>query len=472
MSSGNRHDWAALAALVAAACFAHISQGTLGLDGIRYGQIAKHIVESGNYMRLYDAYIEAPYVNKPPLLFWLTALSFRVFGYSTGAAKLFCAGFAAAGLALLWSVAARAWGAVAGWISVAIIVTSPIFFRAVVDLNFEAMVMFGAMLVLGAMLRSTRSGRVDSQDVLAFGAGVALLLATKPPYIVFCGMPMAVASRAAPEWRSARVIALLAGSALVGLAWIPFVNQQGYFIQSAENQLREPFLRDSTFLENAGRWIELMVAHLGPVTIAGAYALRRTLQRASFRALPAEDRLLILWALPIVFIIPLANVRLRYVLVPSLSVLLLAGREISAELPDLSAAMFRRCALGVSVLVLLLACVPLVPMHVPDPFVAYLRAHPEARVELPPLCVRDGARGDVEAPTQRRLEMLLDFELGLKAKAYGSETIPKAVWDGRGVVLADDLCADLLVRAHPEVSVLEHYPEGLARMALGRSAAR
>lgn len=54
-------------------------------EGI-YAQIAREMWESGNYVTPF--FNGMPYLEKPPLLFWLTALSYQLFGVSEFAARV------------------------------------------------------------------------------------------------------------------------------------------------------------------------------------------------------------------------------------------------------------------------------------------------------------------------------------------------------------------------------------------------
>ena len=54
-------------------------------EGI-YAQIAREMLESGNYVTPF--FNGMPYLEKPPLLFWLTALSYRLFGVSEFATRV------------------------------------------------------------------------------------------------------------------------------------------------------------------------------------------------------------------------------------------------------------------------------------------------------------------------------------------------------------------------------------------------
>lgn len=454
-----------LALFIVAVCFAHIGQGTLGLDGIRYAQIAKHILTSGDWYRLYDSYTEAPYCNKPPLLFWLTATSFYLFGYTTAAAKLFCTAFAAVAVALLWFAASSLWGRAAGWLAITFLVGSPIFFRAVVDLNFEAMVLTGGLMVATALLSSLRAGELSMRLTLLAAAGVMLLLQAKPPYIVLTIAPFVFTAQRVPEWRAKRTLAILCCGLLLGITWLPFVNEEGYVATSARNQLVEPFLLDVSVAKNLWRWLQLLVAHFGPAMFSGLWAVTRILRRREV-ALTDETILLLLWAAPIVAIVPLAAVRLRYVLIPSLGLILLAARELSRMVPGRVVASFPRIAAFIGASVIALAVIPVVPMHVPDPFVTHFRLHPDQLSAVPPLCVQDGAPGDVAAPTQRRLELLLNFEFGIEARAYGSATLPHEVVASSSQLLAEERCLAELSQQFGKIRVIESFPEGIWRVAL------
>lgn len=54
-------------------------------EGI-YAQIAREMLESGDYVTPF--FNGMPYLEKPPLLFWLTALSYQLFGVSEFAARV------------------------------------------------------------------------------------------------------------------------------------------------------------------------------------------------------------------------------------------------------------------------------------------------------------------------------------------------------------------------------------------------
>ena len=56
------------------------------VDAAQYASIAREMLERGEYLQVTNRYVD--YLDKPPLLFWLSALSFKVFGISNVAFKL------------------------------------------------------------------------------------------------------------------------------------------------------------------------------------------------------------------------------------------------------------------------------------------------------------------------------------------------------------------------------------------------
>ena len=82
--------------------------GADGPDEGRYAEIAREI------LLLRDSLIPHlnlfPYLEKPPLVYWLTALSFKVLGYTELAARLPSAAAALGGLLLAYGLARSLWG--------------------------------------------------------------------------------------------------------------------------------------------------------------------------------------------------------------------------------------------------------------------------------------------------------------------------------------------------------------------------
>ena len=117
---------AAPTALAAVVCFFNLWRyGLWEPDEARYAEIAREMVQSGNYLVPHLNYVI--YVEKPPLLYWLTALSYHIFGINEFAARFFPALFAIAGVAITAYFAMRTFGRRHAILSGAILATTPLY---------------------------------------------------------------------------------------------------------------------------------------------------------------------------------------------------------------------------------------------------------------------------------------------------------------------------------------------------------
>jgi len=102
--------------------------GSFGLwepDEARYAEIAREMLQSGNLLVPHLNYVA--YVEKPPLLYWLTTLSFRIFGVSEFAARLPVALSAVAGILSTYYFTLRAFGRRHAILAAAILATTPLY---------------------------------------------------------------------------------------------------------------------------------------------------------------------------------------------------------------------------------------------------------------------------------------------------------------------------------------------------------
>ena len=58
----------------------------MDIDATQYASISREMMESGNYLQLYD--LGRDYLDKPPMLFWLSSASMQVFGVHDWAYRL------------------------------------------------------------------------------------------------------------------------------------------------------------------------------------------------------------------------------------------------------------------------------------------------------------------------------------------------------------------------------------------------
>jgi 4-amino-4-deoxy-L-arabinose transferase-like glycosyltransferase len=94
-------------------------------DEARYAEIAREMVSGGSLVIPHLNYVI--YVEKPPLLYWLTSISFAVFGINEFAARLSVALFGVLGVAATAWFAARCFGTRHALVAGAILATIPLY---------------------------------------------------------------------------------------------------------------------------------------------------------------------------------------------------------------------------------------------------------------------------------------------------------------------------------------------------------
>jgi 4-amino-4-deoxy-L-arabinose transferase-like glycosyltransferase len=117
---------AAVAVLALVLFFFHL--GTYGLwepDEARYAEIAREMLASGNFIIPHLDYV--PYIEKPPLLYWLTAGSMKLFGINEFAARLVNATAALIGVVAAYLFGLRAFDQRRAILAGAILATSALY---------------------------------------------------------------------------------------------------------------------------------------------------------------------------------------------------------------------------------------------------------------------------------------------------------------------------------------------------------
>jgi len=142
--------WKELALIVAVSIpFSFLGLGSISFldpnEGM-YGSVAREMAQSGDWITPH--FNSVPYLHKPPLYFWLTALTTAIFGPSEWAVRLWtalpCLGIAV----LLWRLGDLIYGRSAGLMSAMIFVSSVGVFRYVRVAFTEFLLVFSITLAI------------------------------------------------------------------------------------------------------------------------------------------------------------------------------------------------------------------------------------------------------------------------------------------------------------------------------------
>jgi 4-amino-4-deoxy-L-arabinose transferase-like glycosyltransferase len=153
------------------------SFGFLDPDEGMYGAIAREMAESGDWIT--PRFNGVRYLEKPPLHFWLSALTIAAFGPSEWAVRLWSAVPALGTALLLWRMGDWLYGRHAGLLAGVIFVSSVGVFRYARVAATDFLLVFSLTLSLFGFARSLLFGRGGRTDYLFFYLGAALAVLSK-----------------------------------------------------------------------------------------------------------------------------------------------------------------------------------------------------------------------------------------------------------------------------------------------------
>lgn len=434
------------------------------MDGIRYAHIAQTINQSGNWTVLYDEFKDAEYNNKPPLLLWLVAASIKTFGFSTFAVKLPSALFVFGGLLLLWSVVTKFYGHRAAFFAVFLFCANRVFLRAIIDLNFEGMVVCGALLCLRACLTLLRDRKIARSDEILFGSGLFLLLQSKPPYVLFIFVPLAALYVRSTELRRTLrgllFSKIVVACCLLGISWM-LLSSKADMGRMFSNQVSHPLKIEGNYLQNLTRWGRTVLLEFAPLSWLGIWAMLIQPQRMKLPALPhrrLEWFFLLAWAAPAIGVIFFVEHQSRYLIVSFLALTIVGGklaallftRARSRHLARGSAVFGAACFMAFTVLNL--------RGHQDNGAVAILRRHPELVAQGTVICAA-GVDNLSSKPGRKRVSMLLELEFQKKFAVAMYQTLGNTSLQPQLQFIAEDECVARLKEMNARFTTVETVAE-------------
>jgi 4-amino-4-deoxy-L-arabinose transferase-like glycosyltransferase len=270
-------------------------------DEGRYAEAAREILASGDW--LVPRVFGVPYLEKPPLFYWLTAVACRLVGVDELGARLVSALAAAFGVLATGLFARRMFGPRAGLASAAILATSGLYFVlarvAVTDMLFS-------VLVAGSLLTYFLA-ETEGRSYAPFWLLAAAATLTKGPVApVLCGLVALGHLAVRGSWQSLRVrrfwvglllylMVVLPWFALIELRYPSFLHFYVYkehVLRVAGDEHREAFY---WYLP----WLLAGFLPWTPVLLAALPAIRRRTEEDSPAG--AAARFAVIWAV-IVFV--------------------------------------------------------------------------------------------------------------------------------------------------------------------------
>lgn len=310
------------------------------LDESVYAEISREMALLGHWITPHLDFI--PYLEKPPLLYWLNAAAFRLLGLSAFSARIGTALAAVAGIGFTYRLGRDLWSRRAGLIAGAVLATSFGYFifgrMAMPDMLFLA-------LVAGAHAGFARAlfGAEDGRGAAAYGGYAAMAGAVLAKGLIgfFPAVTVGAYLLTTREWRLLPRLRVLPGGALFLLIAAPWhilvaIRNPGFLSYYVLNEHVMRFLGKRNLINYATlpvpTYLAMTFAWFCPWTIFLPAALWRCWPRSRER--PDRAMLFVLlWAGLVIGFFVLSAARLEYYALPALPALaLLVGRQWDFEL--------------------------------------------------------------------------------------------------------------------------------------------
>ena len=212
-----------LLVLLVLCCFLFIFR--LGVPGLmdpdegRYAEIAREMLVLGDFITPHLNFL--PYLEKPPLVYWLTAVSLKVGGLNEWAARFIPALSALAGIMAVYWLAARLWGPKDAFLAGLITATSSGYVLLgrllTLDMTLTACLTWGIALTYLALRNQQR--RYLPWAYLALGLGV---LAKGPVALVLPALIFLTWFGVRGQWRQVFQLWHTGGALILAVVVLPW----------------------------------------------------------------------------------------------------------------------------------------------------------------------------------------------------------------------------------------------------------
>ncbi len=336
-ANGWRACWlpAGLGLLAALLIFPGLGAGSLhNRDEARHALVAENILGDGDWLTLHHE--DAPYFNKAPLKFWLTALTFRLGGVNAWTARLWSALFAWGAVVVTGLLGARLYDRRTGLLAAFILATSTQFLYSHCARTGEldsALLFFWTLACL-LVVAGTRHRLLFYLGCAAVGlCGMVKHLGFVPELLLILGLWLGLGG----HWRALGATTLLRGLGIVLLVALPwhaweYVRHGAAFIDTYFG--REMIYRSIEYgntRPDERFFLVVLKDGLFPWSLLLPLAIwRLTRTRAPLALRPAL--LPALWSAIVIVLITASRVKLPWYVLPAYPALaLLLARFVSTE---------------------------------------------------------------------------------------------------------------------------------------------
>ncbi len=248
-------------------------------DEARYAEIPREMIELRDWVTPHLNYVK--YFEKPPLVYWLTAVNFELLGQREYAARLWPAVCGLLAIAAAYGLGRAAYGPRVGAASAVLLAAAPYHFglsqALVLDMPLAAFV----TVALAAFWFAHADARQRRWWVRLLYAATALGVLTKGPVaVVLVGGTVALFIAVRREWRVVRWLVSPTGILIflaIAVPWFVVVSRRNpeflqYFVVHEHLQR---YMKPNEHREAVWFYVPIVFAGLLPWTFVAAFAPRR-----------------------------------------------------------------------------------------------------------------------------------------------------------------------------------------------------
>jgi 4-amino-4-deoxy-L-arabinose transferase-like glycosyltransferase len=312
-------------------------------DEGRYAEIPREMVEVGDWTTPHLNYVK--YFEKPPLLYWLIALSYETFGTSEWSARLISALAALATLVIVYRLGLALFGRRAALLAAGVLATSPLFFVLSQVVLIDGLLTTCFTATMAALLMAHRAeDKARWCGVVAVAAALGVL-AKGPVALVLpgaIGLAFLLWERDFATLRALLRPAPIATFAVLAVPWFVLVsirNPEFPYLFFVREHL-ERFATDQVgHPEGPFYFVPVMLWALLPWTLLVVVLATRSEGRAAAREIAGDARrFLVFWAVGVFAFFSSSSSKLPPYIMPAIPPLaLLAGAWIDRALAETSA---------------------------------------------------------------------------------------------------------------------------------------
>jgi len=153
--------------------FAGLFIPVMNVDAAQYASMAREMEATGSFLKVYNRGID--YLDKPPLLFWFSAVAFKILGVSTWVYKLPSFLFALLSAYALFHLALRNYGKETAWFSSFLWMSSQGFFLMTQDVRTDLLLTSCTVLAIAQFDKWLHTSALKDQILTGLWLGLALL---------------------------------------------------------------------------------------------------------------------------------------------------------------------------------------------------------------------------------------------------------------------------------------------------------